>query len=215
MKDRVKDMFAEITMPEACAEKIRKEAAEKKETVRRKPVLRPVLAAVMALALVLCLSPHARAAVSGAVRHIFGHAEIRMDAQTGEVQAVISYPTQVDAAPSPDDRYVEAQDGRVIFHSPEGNVDITDQISINQPYIYTYVDEKNYEHILIMGGTADNLGVSEFLRQCQPDLQPWEGWEGGYSENYLDSATGKAYPWLKAAWDTLELPWPMPGQDGG
>ena len=90
-------------------------------------------------------------------------------------------------------------------------IDITDKTSMETPYIYTYVDDSNVEHILIIGGEPDNFGVSEFYREVVEGQQDWQGWIGGYSTNYCDNATGKAYPWLAAAWEELNLLWPMPG----
>ena len=99
-----------------------------------------------------------------------------------------------------------------MYFSANGQyIDITDKTSMETPYIYTYVDEQNIEHMLIIGGVPDNFGVSEFYREVVEGQQDWQGWIGGYSDNYLDNETGKAYPWLAAAWEELDLLWPMPG----
>lgn len=210
MKGSVKLMYDSIKMPEDC-EKAIWEAAGTAPVRKKRSLLRPVLSAAAVLALVLFLTPPVRAAVTGVVRHIFGQAVVVLDTSTGEVQSILSWPTQTDAAPCAGERYVETAEGRVLFHSPESTEDITDQISPEKPYIQRYVDGDGLEHLLIVGGTPDSLGFSEFLREHKDGLAPWEGWEGGSSENYLDISTEKAYPWLKAAWDELQLPWPMPG----
>ena len=39
-------------------------------------------------------------------------------------------------------------------------------------------------------------------------------WLGGEGANYLDMETGKVYPWLVNAWEELNIPWPLPGDNG-
>ena len=206
MKDKVKDMFEKITMPEDTARKI--QAAMEQPRPRKKPlwVGRTVAAAAM-LALVLSLSPQARAATGNLVRYVFGGwSSIVMDEETGKILEVVSFPMEEkDAA------YLESKDGRLYLTVKESRMDITDQTSMEVPFIYTYVDSQNVEHMLIIGGVPENFGVSEFYREKGENLESWQGWIGGYSDNYFDNTTEEAYPWLANAWEKLNLPWPLPG----
>lgn len=213
MKEQVKEMYDQITMPEETQDRIRK-AMQQGKAPKQSPWKRfGSTAAAMAamLTLVLVLSPTARAAVDDVVRYVFGTATITVDTENGNILSVVSYPAEGTENPV----FVEVKGGvedRKMYFSYEGQyVDITDKTSMETPYIHKYVDEENIEHIIIIGGEPDNFGVSEFYRQTGEDLQPWQGWEGGYSENYIDNETGKAYPWLAKAWEELNLPWPLPG----
>lgn len=218
MREQVKEMFEQVTMPEETAQTIRMAMAEGRKPRRQYGnVLNGAATMAAMLALIFVISPTARAAVDDVVRYVFGgYSSIKINAETGEVLSVVSYPTYVEdssAGESADGGmyFVEATDGRIYFCADGEYIDITDKTSMETPYIHKYVDAENIEHIIIIGGEPDNFGVSEFYRQTGEDLQPWQGWEGGYSENYFDNETGKAYPWLATAWEQLNIPWPMPG----
>lgn len=209
MKDRVKEMYAEITMPEACAEKIRKEAVEK-GTVRRKPILRPVLATVMALALVLCLSPEVRAAVDEWVTTTFLNLDLTIyekplkDGQGGTGRII-----HVDTEQS---TFAHVENGRLYFTGSEQNLDITDEIREDKPYYCQYVDEGTGMTICLvvgMAGNVENFGVYEFIKDTDGE------WIIGTGRNFLDPETNQAYPWVDLVWEELEIPWSMPGKDSG
>lgn len=212
MKDQVKDMFAEITMPEESVQKIRKVMAEKAAGKRPHPVRRfsRAAAALAAVVLFACVAMNNRvqAAVNDLVRYVFGSsATIVVDTETGDVLSV----TAVDESGQENPVFVEAGNGKMYFSYDGQYIDITDKCSMETPYIYKYIDDSNIEHTLIIGGEPDNFGVFEFYREIVEGQQDWQGWIGGYSENYLDRETEKAYPWVAAAWEELDLLWPMPG----
>lgn len=209
MKDKVKDMFAEITMPDSCAEKIRREAA-KKEALRRKPVLRPVLATVMALALVLCLSPQVRAAVDEWVTTTFRNLDLTIyekpleDGQGGTGRVIYVHTEQPT--------FAHMEDGRLYFTGNGENLDITDEIREDKPYFYQYVDEETGMTICLvvgMAGNVENFGVYEFIKDTDGE------WIIGTGRNDLDPETNQTYPWVGLVWEELEIPWPMPGTDSG
>lgn len=216
MKEHVKDIFDQVTMPAGCEQKVLRAMADKAEgktTRNARPALRPATVFAAALALVLFVSAatnnKVQAAMNDLVRYVFGGASfIQMDTETGDIISLVSYPTQEG---DPAGVFVEISDGRMYFGIHGEYIDITDKTSMETPYIHTYVDGDNIEHILIIGGTPDNFGVSEFYREKVEGQQDWEGWVGGYSENHIDNETGKAYPWLAAAWEERNLPWPIPG----
>lgn len=204
MKDRVKDMFAEITMPEACAEKIRKEAA-KKETVRRKPILRPVLVGAMALALVLCLSPQARAAVDEWVAATLSGLDLTiirkpLEGGNGGYGEIIYVNTEKPT-------FAHMEDGRLYFTGNGQNLDITDEIREDKPYFYQYVDKETGMTIYLavgIAGSIENFGVYEFIKDTDGK------WVTGTGRNMFDPETNQAYPWVGLVWEKLEIPWPMP-----
>lgn len=207
MKEQVKEMFAEVTMPEETAQKIRHTMQQARKS-RRHGVLvlgRTAAAITAMLALVLTVSPTARAAAKDLVRYVIADASFVRDDQTGDVLE-IAIDEETDGH-----MFVETSDGKMYFSVDGQYIDITGKTSMEKPYIYTYIDDANVEHMLIIGGVPDNFGVSEFYRDVSEDAEPWNGWIGGYSENYFDNEAQKAYPWLAAAWEELNIPWPLPG----
>lgn len=206
MKEQVKEMFAQVTMPEETERKVRQAMAETQKSKRKNPGnLRAVATLAAMMALVFVISPQARAAVNGLVRYVVSDARFIRDSESGEVMEVV-----IDEE-SESNMFIEVGDGKFYFSADGQYIDITDKTSMETPYIYTYVDDANIEHMLIIGGVPDNFGVSEFYREVVEGQQSWQGWIGGYSSNYIDNQTGKAYPWVAAAWEELDLPWPMPG----
>ena len=208
MKDQVKDMFAEITMPEDSARRIRRAMAEKQagQTAQR-PHRRPAAAAAVVLSVLLLaglgLNTQVRAAVENLVkRYVFHNGstviEKREDGMSG-----ISTLTNVSDC-------LEVRDGRLYLIANGENRDITDETSMEKPYFYTYVDSQAVEHLLILGGTPDNYGYHEFYREDSGQGD----WLGGEGANYLDMETEKAYSWLVNAWEELNIPWPLPGDNG-
>lgn len=211
MKDQVKEMYDQVVMPEACEQQIRQAMAQKaqgKKSHRTRYALRPatVMAALLAVLLFasVAMNNEVRAAVNDLVRYVFESAHFEKNPETGELT---EFTPVEDSVPV----FVEAGDGRLYFSYDGEYVDITGKTSMETPYIYKYVDKSNVEHTLIIGGVPNNFGVCEFYREIVEGQQDWQGWIGGYSENYLDNATEKAYPWVAAAWEELDLLWPMPG----
>ena len=84
-----------------------------------------------------------------------------------------------------------------------------DEITEKQPYFYTCKDDRGYEIYYVVGydSTIENFGTYEFIKK--------DGvWLTGSGRNILSThVEGQAYPWVKVVWDTLEIPWPMPGNE--
>lgn len=206
MTNQVKDMFAEITMPEESVQKIRAAMAEKAlGKPRKKAAPRPATAAAVLSVLLLAglaCNTQVRAAVDEFLkRYVFNNGNTVITISEDGMCAVSHTPSM--------QLYLRTEeDGRLYLLVNGEHIDITDQTSMEKPYIYTYVDEDDVEHLLIAGGTPENHGIHEFYREIGGT------WLGGYGENYLDMETQTAYPWLAAAWEELNLPWPMPGESG-
>lgn len=212
MKDQVKDMFAEITMPEETVRKIEQAMVEK-----RKPAKlfsggfgRSAAAVAAMLALVLAISPEARAAVSDFVTtYIFPDSGITIYEETDE-NGNLSRSMALDTE---SETFAYVQDGRLYFTGNGENIDITEEITQEKPYYYSYTDAYGFVHYMAVGysGSLENFGVYEFLREEKEGMEAWEGWSNGYGRNFLDPETETRYPWVEVVWEDLNVPWPMPG----
>lgn len=208
MKDQVKDMFAEITMPEDSARRIRRAMAEKQagQAVQR-PRRRPAAAAAVVLSVLLLaglgLNTQVRAAVENLMkRYVFHDVNTVIEKREDGMSGISTLTNVADC--------LEVRDGRLYLIANGENRDITDETSMEKPYFYTYVDSQAVEHLLILGGTPDNYGYHEFYREDSGQGD----WLDGEGANYLDMETEKAYSWLVNAWEELNIPWPLPGDNG-
>lgn len=209
MNDPVKTMFDQITMPEDVTQRIRETMDRRKGQGRRAPLRRAAAMAAAFLTVLLvagaCLNTQVQAAVINLIRrYVFNDNTVRIEMD--EDSSRVSWDTSTPL-------YAETRDGRLYFTANGENRDITDETSLERPFLYTYVDEQNVEHCLIVGGTPENFGIHEFFREAGAHSNPQDGWLGGYGTNYLDE-NERAYPWLAAAWQELQLPWPLPGDNG-
>ena len=93
--------------------------------------------------------------------------------------------------------------------SPFGKIDITDEITEEKPYFYTYVDDYGLTHAMAVGysGTLENYGIYEFIWE---DVDGTRDWVTGTGRNFLSSETETRYPWVDIVWAELDVPWPMP-----
>ena len=106
MKKQLKDMFAQITMPEETAEKIRS-AMRHAERKPRKTAFRTMATAAAVLALVFLVSPHAWAAVEDwVVKYFFPGSELTIYEQTDEQGNVVGIAGVVDTEAPPFARLV-------------------------------------------------------------------------------------------------------------
>jgi len=206
MNDPVKGMFDQITMPDDVTQRIREAMDQRKGQgsgfpVRRAAAMAAAFLTVLLIA-VVSLNTEVQAAVINLIRrYVFHDSAVRIEMD--EDSSRISWDTNAPL-------YAEARDGRLYFTANGENRDITDETSLEKPFIYTYVDGQNVEHCLIVGGTPENFGIHEFFREAGVHSNSQDGWLGGYGTNYLDE-NDRAYPWLDAAWKELQLPWPLPG----
>lgn len=212
MKTKIVEAFGSVTMPESCEEKIRTMAVRKRpvsSVVRRTATAAASFA--MALVLLLAISPEARAAVSNLVtRYVFPDSGITLYEEIdelGEVNRVVVVKTETPA-------FAELRDGRLFFTADGQNLDITDEISPENPYFYTFVDDYGMTHHMAVGysDTLDNFGIYEFMREEEEGQQPWEGWSNGWGRNFLNPETQQRYPWVDIVWEELNVPWPKPGE---
>ncbi len=197
MKKQIVSAFEEVTMPVDCEKKISRAVAgrkaERQPGLRRKPI-----AAAAALALVLALTACTSPVVLEAVQKFF-FPEIGMAVYEKEDALVVTYDPESPA-------FAEIREGRLYFTGNGEDLDITDRITEEKPFFYTYQDESGIEIALVVGyaGTIENFGIYQFLRYSG------EPWFTGTGRNILNEETETRYPWVDLVWKELEIPWPMP-----
>lgn len=205
MKEEVKDMFAQITMPEVTETRIRTAMAGNSRFTRR-PVWKMAAVFAAMLALVLILSPTARAAMEEwVVKYFFPDSDITIYEKTDENGNVVGI-TGVDTEAPPFARIVN---GRLYFLGNNEKIDITDEITEESPYFYTYVDDYGLTHAMVVGysGSIENYGIYEFIWE---DVDGQRDWVTGTGRNFLNNETETRYPWVDIVWQHLDIPWPMP-----
>lgn len=204
MKKKIVDAFGEVKMPAACEQRIHR-AIQGKRKPERKPVhrLHPVAAALALVILMLSLSTEVRAAVNGlVVKYFFPDSDITIYEELDENGEAIRI-TGVDTEAPPFARIVN---GRLYFLGNGQKIDITDQISEEAPYYYTYVDDYGLTHYMAVGysGSIENFGIYEFIREENGE------WVTGTGRNFLSMETQTRYPWVELVWEEFDVPWPMP-----
>lgn len=206
MKEQVKAMFEQVTMPQETAQKIRS-AMDDAGRRKQKPVCRSLATAAAVLALVLVLSPQARAAVEGwVVKYFFPESDLTIYEQTDAGGNVVGIAGVVDTEAPPFARMVN---GRLYFLGNNEKIDITDEITEEQPYFYTYVDDYGLTHAMAVGysGSIENYGIYEFIWE---EAGGTRDWVTGTGRNFLSPETETRYPWVDLVWEELDIPWPMP-----
>lgn len=206
MKEQVKAMFEQVTMPKETAQKIRS-AMDDDGRRKQKPVCRSLVTTAAVLALVLVLSPQARAAVEGwVVKYFFPESDLTIYEQTDVGGNVVGIAGVVDTEAPPFARMVN---GRLYFLGNNEKIDITDEITEEQPYFYTYVDDYGLTHAMAVGysGSIENYGIYEFIWE---EAGGTRDWVTGTGRNFLSPETETRYPWVDLVWEELDIPWPMP-----
>ena len=206
MKEQVKAMFEQVTMPKETAQKIRS-AMDDAGRRKQKPVCRSLATATAVLALVLVLSPQARGGVEGwVVKYFFPESELTIYEQTDTGGNVVGIAGVVDTEAPPFARMVN---GSLYFLGNNEKIDITDEITEEQPYFYTYVDDYGLTHAMAVGysGSIENYGIYEFIWE---EAGGTRDWVTGTGRNFLSPETETRYPWVDLVWEELDIPWPMP-----
>lgn len=204
MKDQIRDMFEQTTMPRDTEMRIRAAMGRRQPA---KPRWKPAVTAAAVLAMLLLISPQARAAVEGWVmKYVFPGSDLTIYQQTDPQGNVTGIMATVDTeAPA----FAQVVDGRLYFLGNGENLDITDEIAEDDPFIYTYVDNYGLTHAMAVGysGSIENYGIYEFIWE---DVDGQRDWVTGSGRNFLSSETEARYPWVDLVWQELNVPWPMP-----
>lgn len=203
MKDQIRNMFEQITMPRDTEMRIRA-AMDRRQPAKSR--WKPAVTAAAVLAMLL-ISPQARAAVEGWVmKYVFSGSDLTIYQQTDPQGNVTGIMATVDTeAPA----FAQVVDGRLYFLGNGENLDITDEIAEDNPFFYTYVDNYGLTHAMAVGysGSIENYGIYEFIWE---DVDGQRDWVTGSGRNFLSSETETRYPWVDLVWQELNVPWPMP-----
>ncbi len=172
----------------------------------RRPRLRPAMAvaAVFFLVCLLGCSPTVQAAVGKMLVITFPDLDLTIIEKplqdgTGGYGQIVAIDTDKTT-------FAYVENGRLYFTGNGENLDITDQITEDSPFFYTY-EQDIYEITLIVGysGSLENFGTYEFIKENGE-------WFTGSGRNFYSNVDeGVPYPWVQVVWDTLDIPWPMPG----
>lgn len=204
MKDQIRNMFEQITMPRDTEMRIRA-AMDRRQPAKSR--WKPAVTAAAVLAMLLLISPQARAAVEGWVmKYVFSGSDLTIYQQTDPQGNVTGIMATVDTeAPA----FAQVMDGRLYFLGNGENLDITDEIAEDNPFFYTYVDNYGLTHAMAVGysGSIENYGIYEFIWE---DVDGQRDWVTGSGRNFLSSETETRYPWVDLVWQELNVPWPMP-----
>ena len=208
MKEQVKDLFEQITMPPVTEKAIRAALAEGKR--KRSPqgaLLRRLAATAAVLALMLAISPEAQAAFERwRVKYFWADSDItiyeEVDASGEPVATIATVDTEAPA-------FARMVNGRLYFLGNGEKIDITEQLREDVPYYYTYVDEYGFTHEMAVAysGSPENFGIYEFIWKSENGEKTWVT---GTGRNFLSSETGTPYPWVEIVWQDLDIPWAMP-----
>ncbi len=205
MENKIRSTFDAVQMGSVCEGNILRAMEKNRKTTRISPLRRlgaTAAAFILVMAVTLCVSPAARAAVEEWIRK-FDFSEIGMTIyekeEYGTIQRVTLYNTESPA-------FAELREGRLYFTGNGEDLDITDQITENEPFFYTYTDESGIEVTLVVAytGTIENFGIYQFLRQ------PDGAWITGTGRNFLNAETEARYLWVDSVWENLDIPWPIP-----
>ena len=206
MKEQVRDMFSEITMPEETEQKVLA-AVSRRRKKPQTPFVRSIATLAAVLALVILGSPTARAALENwVVKYFFPGSDLTIYEQTDESGNVTGIVGVVDTEAPPFARMVN---GRLYFLGNNEKIDITEEITEENPYFYTYVDDYGLTHAMAVGysGTIENYGIYEFIWE---ETGGERDWVTGTGRNFLNIETDTRYPWVDIVWKELDVPWPMP-----
>lgn len=204
MKKEIAEAFDAVSMPTDCEEAIRRAIREGWKP-KRKPAgrLHPVVAALAVVILMLSLSTEVRAAVNSlVVKYFFPGSDITIyeeKDENGEVTRITVVDTEAPA-------FARMVNGRLYFTGNGEKIDITDQITEESPYYYTYVDDYGLTHYMAVAysGKLENFGIYEFIREESGE------WVTGSGRNFMNLETESRYPWVDIVWEEWKIPWPKP-----
>jgi hypothetical protein len=161
------------------------ETRYKSQHAARKRILTLALAAALMLSLGI--------AAYSAGQAIFGwggNMEVRTEKTEGGIQANVYVHTDNLTEP------VSFENRRMYFIVNDEHIDITDQVSETEPYIYQFTDEEGVLHYWIIGKNGPELehyGYAEYLHPSESD------WTVGY----VARTNNNTAPWLDKAKEEL------------
>ena len=206
MENRVKEVYGQIRMPERCSQRIEEAMRNEQAGTSKTPAgyrrfRGPAVALAAVLLLVLVNGTAYAYTGEGIISRILSFAgnAIFTESEDEEGNMVSSAALDTANATAP----AVYKDGRLWFTANGENIDITEQISDSQAYIYDYRDGQGIKHYLILGGDPETFSYAEFLY----DENKNPAWVGGY---FTSGKVGETINpvWLENAKDKLGIPWP-------
>lgn len=186
MKDNYKRTFDAIHLPEERQKEIRSTLSSytpnKEENILKKKFkLNSVIAATLLLFLVL-----SGFAFGDKVIHLLGGGQLK-EGKDENGNSFVSM--DMGFATNP----VDISNGNIFFILDDSNLNITEQCSDKTYFQYENIDENGIRHVVVVGGTPENIGWAEFV---------WDE-EGNLSNNATYSGE-KEPEWLIRAKEVLE-----------
>ncbi len=148
-----------------------------------------ILTLALAAALLLSLGLAAYSA-GQAIRGWGGNVEVRAEETEGGAETIVYVHTDDLTEP------VSFENGRMYFIVNDEHIDITDQVSETQPYLYQFTDEEGVLHDWIIGKNGPELehyGYAEYLHPA----------DGTWTRGYVARTNNNAAPWLDRAKEEL------------
>ena len=155
----------------------------------RHTVRKRILTLALAAALMLSLGIVAYSA-GQAIFGWGGNMEIRSEKTAGGIENTVYVHT--DSLTEP----VSFENGRMYFIVNDEHIDITDQVSETEPYIYQFTDEENVLHYWIIGKNGPELEHYGFAEYLHPSESEW-------TAGYVARTNGNTAPWLDKAKEEL------------
>ena len=225
MERKVYEYFDGETMPEDCADRIEAALGSAAAPKMRKVI--PLRRALTTAAILVCLSILTVSGISlaheggnlpmesitlsrlNAYHKLFGletRSREEIAAEEAQNEAWAKRQGQARKTPKP---LAEVRDGRLFFVACGENIDITDQCSPDEVFIYTYTDDQGFLHYIGIGGTPDKWGHSEVMLDTQNTNTPSRGWVGGSGSGHWDGEADEPYGWYVQFKELTGHPWPI------
>lgn len=206
MQNRVQEVYDQVRMPEECSRRIEQAMRSKKTGVlkpftgyRRVSRIAVALTGVL-LFLLTNVTVYAYTGKGIIGRFVsFADNAVFTKGRDESGNNISTAALDTDDATAP----AEFREGRLWFTANGENIDITNQVSENNAFIYDYRDGEGITHYLIVGGAPETFGYAEFLY----DETQMPEWIGGY---FTAGKVGETInpDWLEKAKKELGIPWP-------
>ena len=206
MQNRVQEVYDQVRMPEECSRRIEQAMRSKRAGVlkpftgyRRVSRITVALTGVLLFLLtnVTVYAYTGKCIIGRFVSFADNAVFTKGRDENGNNISTAALDTADATAPA------EFREGRLWFTANGENIDITNQVSENNAFIYDYRDGEGITHYLIVGGAPETFGYAEFLY----DETQMPEWIGGY---FTAGKVGETInpDWLEKAKKELGIPWP-------
>lgn len=117
---------------------------------------------------------------------------------------------------STDPFWLREEEGKLYFTGDGQKIDISDSVSKEEPFLYTWEDAKGKATCIAVGGTytpgafPEGLGWVVFTKDLLLEENLATGyacWQGGCASNHYDNETGDYFVWYQKAKEHYNWPW--------